>query len=72
MYFCISVFVTHPHAANNLKSLNHEINYKKKNGPRNTHQKKIRTHEYPRENFEPTKYPLEKFQTHKGAVVQWH
>ena len=68
MYFCISVYVTLAHAASSLKSLNHEINYKKKNGPtkysrgknfdpRNTHEQTFRTHEYPRENFGPRKYP---------------
>ena len=33
MFFCISVFVTLAHAASSLKSLNHEIKYKKKNWP---------------------------------------
>ena len=52
MYFCISIFVTLPHAASNLQSLNHEINYKKKMGheiptrkkfgPTNTHEKNFR------------------------------
>ena len=50
MYFCISVFATLAHAASNLKSLNREINYKKKNGPTI----------YSREKFQITKYPLEK------------
>ena len=51
--------------------MNHEINYKKRNGtakyspeknsdPRITHQNKFRTHEYSRENFETTKKPREK------------
>ena len=31
-YFCISIFVTLAHAVNNLKFLNHEINFEKKNG----------------------------------------
>ena len=71
IYFCISVFVTLAPAASSLKSLNQEINYKKKNeptkysrekrsDPRNTHKKKFRTHEYPRENFGPIKYSGEK------------
>ena len=37
-YFCISIFVTLAHAADNLKSLNHEINLEKKMEPRNTHE----------------------------------
>ena len=56
MYFCISVIVILAHAADNLKSFNHEIKYKKKNrptkcsreknpDPRNTHEKKFRTRE---------------------------
>ena len=28
--------------------------------PQNTHEKKIPTQEYPRENFGPTKYPRDK------------
>ena len=55
MYFCISDFVILAHAASNLKSLNHEINYKEKMDPQNAHQKKILTHKIPtRKNFGPT------------------
>ena len=58
MYFGNSVFVALAHEASNLKYLNHEINYKKKNeptkyspeknsDPRNIHEKKFQTHEAP-------------------------
>ena len=98
MYFYISDFVTLAHVGSNLKFLNHEINYKEKIGPTkysgeknsdpwNTHEKKLRTHEYPRENFAPTKYPREKildpqknpreknldsWNINEGTVVRWH
>ena len=62
--FLCFYFVTLPHAASNLQSLNHEINYKKKMGheiptrkkfgPTNTHEKiwgPRNTHE---KNFRPT------------------
>ena len=72
MYFWISVFVTLANAANNWKSLNHEINHKKKKwnheiltrknfGPTKYAREKFRTHEVPiRKNCGPTKYPREK------------
>ena len=62
MYFCISVFVTLAHAASKLKSLNHEIKYKKKIGPRNTLEKKFRTHE---KILDPRNTQEKKFQTHE-------
>ena len=69
--FCITVFVTLAHAASNLKSLNDEINYRKKNGPTkysrekysdpwNTQEKKFRIHEHPRKNFGTIEYQREK------------
>ena len=51
MYFCISAFVTLAHVGSNLKSLNHEINFKEKIGPKNYSREK---------NFGPMKYPREK------------
>ena len=73
MYFCISVFVTLAHAASSLKSLNHEIKYKKKNwptkysrekksDPRNTHEKKFRTRE---KILDPRNTHEKKFQTYE-------
>ena len=62
MYFCISVIVILAHAADNLKSFNHKIKYKKKIGPRNAHEKKILTHEIlTRKNSGPAR----KFWTHE-------
>ena len=61
MYFCISIFVTVAHAASSLKSLNHEIKYKKLNRPTKYSREKIRTHEIvTRKNFGPTKHPRQK------------
>ena len=39
--FCISVFVTLAHAANNLNFFNHEIKYKKKNASKILTRKKF-------------------------------
>ena len=41
------MFFVFAHAASNLRSLNHEINYKKKIYRRNTHEKKFWTHKIP-------------------------
>ena len=61
MYFCISVIVILAHAADNLKSFNHEIKYKKKIGPRNAHEKKFRTRE---KILDPRNTHEKKFWTH--------
>ena len=38
---------------------------RKKNHPRNTHDRKFWTHEYPRENFDSRNTHEKKFQTHE-------
>ena len=43
----VFLFFVFAHAASNLRSLNHEINYKKKIYRRNTHEKKFWTHKIP-------------------------
>ena len=54
MYFCVSVFVTLAHASSNLKSLNHEINYKKKGEPtKNSLEKNSDAKNPMRKNFGP-------------------
>ena len=74
MLFCISVFVTFVHAASNLKSLNHKINYKKK-WAHEILTRKFQTHQYLRGSFGPTKYRREKISeprnTHEVKVVRW-
>ena len=61
MYFCISVFVTLAHAASSLKSLNHEIKYKKKNWPTKYSREKKSDPRNTRKNFGPAR----KFWTHE-------
>ena len=69
-YFLISL----SHAANNWKSLNHEISHvKKKLDPRKSHVKKWWILEIPtRKYFDPTKHPQnineKKFWTHKTTT----
>ena len=65
--FCVSVSVTHAHAATNYKFLNYEINHKKKTmDPRNNHEKKLQTDGIPtRKNFGHTKYP----RRHDGTMT---
>ena len=55
MYFCISAFVTLAHVGSNLKSLNHEINFKEKIGPKN----------YSREKISDPRILTRKFWTHE-------
>ena len=60
MYFFISAFVTLAHVGSNLKSLNHEINFKEKIGPKNYSREKISDPRILTRKFGPTKYPREK------------
>ena len=67
-YFCISIFVTLAHAADNLKSLNHEINLEKKMEPRNTHKidclKIVRIRSYSTPYFIAFGLNLERYRVH--------
>ena len=66
MYFCISVFASLAHAASNWKALNHEINYKKKLNPRNTHETKFWTQEIPtRKMLNPQSTHEKNFRSHE-------
>ena len=80
MWFCISVFVTFVHAASNLKSLNHKINYKKKWAheiltrkkfwPTRKNFKLTNTHE---EVLDPPNTDEKKFQSHEIPMKsRWH